>query len=328
MHAPGDDTVKGKDAMDSQLRKAYRNALRKAWEDGRLSYDERSILEQITGDLPIPEETLADIEAREYLRFRWKEYENSPLQYRMEVLNRLLEFDGDNDFLWMKKGSIELITDDLDSAVISLDRALELDPKSPESWFWKGVALTKQGDLGAAVDCFEKAVEQDPDHLLSWLMLGRVERKLGNLEKSRACLTRAVEGNPEHPGGYIERAQTLMEMGEDGAQEDLERALELAPDNEKASILLGKMGAGGVSAEADEDLWEEERETGPEEEETTEEEEEETAEPEEAEAPEEEEEETEMEEEALEEEEEEEAEPEEEEAPVEEEEETEMEEEG
>ena len=37
--------------LDKNLLNAYRNALRKAWEDGRVSLEERTILEQFTGDL-------------------------------------------------------------------------------------------------------------------------------------------------------------------------------------------------------------------------------------------------------------------------------------
>ena len=49
----------GEENIDSNILNAYRNALRKAWEDGRVSIEERTILQQFKGDLPIPEEILS-----------------------------------------------------------------------------------------------------------------------------------------------------------------------------------------------------------------------------------------------------------------------------
>jgi tetratricopeptide (TPR) repeat protein len=214
---------------------AYRNALRKAWEDGRISYDERSLIKQFTEDLPLPKEVLSMIEAREYLRFRWNEYETSSYEHQMKVVEKLLDIDEENLFLWMKKGSLLFRRGEIDNAIGALDRGLELDPTSHETWFWKGSAFVNKGDLGAAQDCFEKALEQDPDHTLSWLMLGRVERRQGNLEKAKACSTRAIECCPDHPMGYVERALTLLELGsKEEARLDLEKALDMDPLNEIA----------------------------------------------------------------------------------------------
>ena len=85
---PGDDLLKKRSRDDITLQKAYKNALRKAWDDGRLSEDERSILEQFQDDLPLPDETLALLEAREYLRFRYKEYETSPYEHQLGIIEK------------------------------------------------------------------------------------------------------------------------------------------------------------------------------------------------------------------------------------------------
>jgi len=96
----------GEENIDNNILNAYRNALRKAWEDGRVSIEERTILQQFKGDLPIPEETLSLIEAREYFRYRWSDYETSPLDLQLKVLDEALEVDPDNDFLWAEKGAV------------------------------------------------------------------------------------------------------------------------------------------------------------------------------------------------------------------------------
>ncbi len=249
----------GEDESIIQLEKAYRNALRKAWEDGRISYDERSLIKQFTDDLPLPKEVLSVIEAREYLRFRWKEYETSSYDHQMNVVEKLLDIDEENPFLWMKKGSLQFLMGDMHVAFEALDRGLELDPTSHEAWFWKGSAFVNEGDLGVAQDCFEKALEQDPDHTLSWLMLGRVERRQGNLEKAKACSTRAIECCPEHPIGYVERALTLLEIGsKEEARLDLEKVLDIDPLNEIALTYMKE--EIGPRPGDDEDLWEEETE--------------------------------------------------------------------
>ncbi len=250
---------KGENESTLPLERAYRNVLRKAWEDGRISYDERSLIRQFTDDLPLPKEVLSIIEAREYLRFRWKEYETSSYEYQMKVVEKLLGIDEENPFLWMKKGSLLFRMGEMDSASEALDKGLELDPTSHETWFWKGSAFVNKGDQGAAQDCFEKALEQDPDHTISWLMLGRVERRQGNLEKAKACSTRAIECCPEHPMGYVERALTLLEIGsKEEARLDLEKALDIDPLNEIALTYMKE--EIGPRPGDDEDLWEEDTE--------------------------------------------------------------------
>ncbi len=220
------------DGDDISVVKAFRNALRKAWEDGRISYDERNVITQFSDGLPISPEKVSELEAREYLRYRWREYETTPYDQQLALIDKALTIDHENDFLWMKKGSLQYLMGDVEGGLGSLERSLELDPHSDEAWFWKGIAYTTHGDTEAAMDCFERALEAEPDQTLSWVMLSRLERKKGNLEKSRACATRAVESFPEHPIGFIERALTHLSMARpEDAKDDVSMALERDPNN-------------------------------------------------------------------------------------------------
>ena len=276
------------DPLDSNLLKAYRNALRKAWQDGRISIDERAILEQFTGDLPIPEETLSLLEAREFFRYRWSEYETSSLKHQLKILEKAMKVDPENDFVWMKKGSIQFKSGDLPGAHLSLDHALELDPLSEDAWFWKGCVFVKEEEFEPAIDCFEKAVEQEPDHVLSWIMMTRVERKLGHHDKAKLCSKRAIECSPEIPAGYVELSRTLVGSGEmEDALEALEKALDLDPESQMANDLYRSIvqveeeeeEPGEEEVEPEEEEEEEEEEPGEEEVEPEEEEEEEEEEP-------------------------------------------------
>jgi len=242
-------TMVNLDGEDTDVVKAFRNALRKAWEDGRISYDERNIITQFSDGLPISQEKVSELEAREYLRYRWRDYETTPYDQQLILIEKGLAIDQDNDFLWMKKGSLQYLLGDVEGALGSLERSLELDPLSEEAWFWKGIAYTTHGDIEAAMDCFERAVEQDPDQTLSWVMLSRLERKQGDLEKSRACATRAVESFPEHPIGFIERALTHLSMvRSDDAENDVKMALERDPNSGMALEIKARIEEGKAPA--------------------------------------------------------------------------------
>ncbi|MCU0799618.1 MAG: tetratricopeptide repeat protein [Candidatus Thermoplasmatota archaeon] len=243
------------DGDDTGVVKAFRNALRKAWEDGRISYDERNIITQFSDGLPISQEKISELEAREYLRYRWREYETTPYDQQLSLIEKGIVIDQENDFLWMKKGSLQYLMGDVEGALGSLERSLELDPLSEEAWFWKGIAYTTHGDPEAATDCFERAVEEDPDQTLSWVMLSRLERRQGNLEKSRACATRAIESFPEHPVGFIERALTHLSMVRpDDAENDVKMALERDPNSGKALEIKARIDEGVKAPVVQEDV--------------------------------------------------------------------------
>ncbi|MGA1849198.1 MAG: tetratricopeptide repeat protein, partial [Thermoplasmatota archaeon] len=252
--------MNGENSIDPNLLKAYRNALRKAWEDGRISFEEREILEQFRDEILIPEETLSVLEAREFFRYKWQEYETSPLDLQLKMIEKALEIDDENEFLWMKKGAIYYKMGKEKKALSSLDKALTLDPTSVDSWFWKGSVLAMAGDMEGSTDCFEKAVEQDPDHTFSWLMLSRVERSSENFMKSRICSKRAIDIDPEMPMGYIEEALTLIEMGEiDEALLSLQSVLEMDPQNYYAKYKIEEILSERepVKVEAEEEIEEE-----------------------------------------------------------------------
>src|SRR5512139_3637909 len=81
----------------------YRRALRKAWEDGRITPDERGILSELSPGME--PEGVDRIEAREYFRHRWKYYIDSPPDYRLSILDSAAEFDPDNEMIWSERSA-------------------------------------------------------------------------------------------------------------------------------------------------------------------------------------------------------------------------------
>jgi tetratricopeptide (TPR) repeat protein len=220
----------------------YRRALRKAWEDGGITSDERGILSELTPG--IEPEGVERIEAREYFRRRWREYSDSPPGQRLSILESAVGFDPDNDFLWSERSAALYQLGKLEETLVSADRCLSLSSGSSDAWFWKGSVHVRNGLLQDAAECFEDALEIDPDNELAWLMLGWTERARGDLSKAKACYDRVLDLCPDLSLGYIERGLTLVKAGDLGsAQSDLMRALDLDPGNPRASALLRSMGA-------------------------------------------------------------------------------------
>ncbi|MDG6225181.1 MAG: tetratricopeptide repeat protein, partial [Candidatus Thermoplasmatota archaeon] len=249
----------------------YRSALRKAWEDGRITHDERSILLEFQPS--IGSDQVDKIEAREYFRNRWKEYSTSPDAYKLKILESALEFDPENDHLWSQKAIVLFNIGDLDSALSSADKALDLCSGSMEAWFWKGSILIRLGRYDDAVDCFEEVLEIDPDHTLGWLMLGWSERSRGAHDKAKACYSRVIELCPKLALGYVERGISFIRTGDlESAQIDLLSALDIEPENERAKNILRSMGADLPEEAVEEEVPEEEPEEAEEEPEEAEEE--------------------------------------------------------
>jgi tetratricopeptide (TPR) repeat protein len=220
----------------------YRRALKKAWEDGRITSDERGILSELSAG--IEPEGVDRIEAREYFRRRWKEYSDSPPEQRLSMLETAVSFDPENDFLWSERSAALYQLGKLEEALVSADRCLSLSSGSSDAWFWKGSIHVRRGLLQEAAECFEDALEIDQDNELAWLMLGWTERAKGDLSKAKACYDRVLDLCPELSLGYVERGLTFVKAGDlESAQSDLMRALDLDPGNPRASDLLRSMGA-------------------------------------------------------------------------------------
>jgi serine/threonine protein kinase/TolA-binding protein len=139
--------------------------------------------------------------------------------------------------------SVEVKDEDPERARDILLRAIEASPDSVQAHARLGALLVGMGDMDGAARAYEKATELDPTSPDAFFNLGYVYARSKAYEKAEAMYARAVELEPE----YVDEALSNLAVVQDllGKQEEsvanLERALELNPDNELAKRYLKRI---------------------------------------------------------------------------------------
>jgi tetratricopeptide (TPR) repeat protein len=126
--------------------------------------------------------------------------------------------------------------------------ALALSPDEPDTLYSLGQLFQTRGDSSKAFDYFERVLAANPDHLGSLYALGRAAAISGkNLDRGIECLQRFLTDEPAHDQPAHTFAHWRMGMifehkGDEGrAKRAYESALELDPDNGRASKALRKL---------------------------------------------------------------------------------------
>jgi TolB-like protein/Tfp pilus assembly protein PilF len=115
------------------------------------------------------------------------------------------------------------------------------------------LARRTEADYRKAIESYTQAIELDPRFALAWSELSRAWTDLGNyfLEgapkqeahaKARAAADRALTISPELAAAHIARGHLLQIVDLDwrGAEAELRRAMELAPNNGEAKFYFGQ----------------------------------------------------------------------------------------
>ncbi len=142
----------------------------------------------------------------------------------LKVLRRAVEKMGKNDN---------------DGALADANRAIELDPKLEKAWVIRGTLRQRTDEPGAIAD-FERAVALDPKDGLVWGTLATIYHDHKEYDRALAAATKAIEAGDPLPGGYQVRAESRKRRGDSkGAIEDFTAALALDPKHTPALIGRG-----------------------------------------------------------------------------------------
>jgi predicted Zn-dependent protease len=141
----------------------------------------------------------------------------------------------------LEKGRAFLAAGNLDKARVEFRNALQIAPTDSEARFENGVVDEKLGNPREAAQFYQAAIDTDADNIAARAALGRLYLFGGEPEKSLETIKPSIDKHPDDASLLTVRAAADVQLKNlDGALNDAERAVQLAPDNEDAiSVLAG-----------------------------------------------------------------------------------------
>jgi len=115
--------------------------------------------------------------------------------------------------------------------------------------------------LEEGVAQLQAALEREPQRLEGWVLLARSQAELGRLDDAAATWARTLQLAPQNPQLLVEAAQARAQaqgqfLFDDTSAQWLQQAHDFAPDNERATWLLGVVKHQRGEAEHAVRLWE------------------------------------------------------------------------
>jgi len=104
---------------------SYIRLLRKALTDGKVSLDERGLLDQLTMDLHLDRSYFKKLESWEYFRFRYLRLGDVDPKIKHNILNDVMEKDPENPYAPLYKGVLLYTEGALEEALEFFQKSLE-----------------------------------------------------------------------------------------------------------------------------------------------------------------------------------------------------------
>jgi len=157
-------------------------------------------------------------------------------QYPEAILSfsRALVLRNDLVDAYLFRGRANAVSGHLDLAVQDFSKVIQLRPQGAEAFVERATARLNQEDYpGVIADC-EEALKRDPRIALAYSLRGRALSQEGSPERALEDLNRAVELAPDH-ANYFQRAATYQQLGQHKlALADLDEVIALKPDGPQA----------------------------------------------------------------------------------------------
>ncbi len=170
--------------------------------------------------------------------------ENALIQGNLEkaktLYTKLAEIDPNNPATLFALAQLEAKSGDLDNAVSHARKAYELDPSEIDAAILLARLYSAKGMIDEAIGIYRKIAEAQPDDEEIILMLSGLLIVKKDFEQAHAVIEKFVEYNSNSAMGHYQRARiNLVQDKCAEAKPDLEKALELDKQFDKAEIALG-----------------------------------------------------------------------------------------
>jgi len=149
----------------------------------------------------------------------------------MELLNRAIDYDKSNPWLFMHRGRAHSLSNNPTAAMGDYKRAIAIDPYSPQAFYFRGLLYNSIESWDAAIVDFNASISLDLNFEWSYVRRGIARREIGKFVLSLRDFDRAALLNPENPQTFNEKGLTYHRMKlYKNAIDDFTRATRIAPD--------------------------------------------------------------------------------------------------
>ncbi|MCH2112676.1 MAG: sulfatase-like hydrolase/transferase, partial [Planctomycetes bacterium] len=136
---------------------------------------------------------------------------NADLGAASKAYLRALEIDPQASSAWLGLGRVQMITQDLDGAQVSLTEARRWDASSAEAWFASGIVALKAGLGAEAAAFFEGALERKPEHPGALVNLANMHFQNNRVEEAERLYQKALISRPGHLQASLNYSTLLLE---------------------------------------------------------------------------------------------------------------------
>jgi len=126
-------------------------------------------------------------------------------------------------------------------AIPALEVALKSEPDNAVAHYHLGIAFSQVGNLGRAESEWREAVRLRPNMVEAQRALAQVAQSKGDFDQLRERAEQLISTEPASPEGYILRATARLSRDRVGGEADLQKAIELAPQNPIGYSRLGSL---------------------------------------------------------------------------------------
>ncbi len=135
----------------------------------------------------------------------------------------------------MAKGRQYLTDGNFEKARVEFRNALQIAPNDSDARYYNGVVDEKLGNLREAAQYYQGAIDANGDNTIARGSLGRLFVVSGSPESALETVKPSLLTHPDDPELLTVRAAARVQLKDpDGARQDAERAVQLAPHNEDA----------------------------------------------------------------------------------------------
>src|SRR3984885_2459960 len=139
----------------------------------------------------------------------------------------------------VEKGQAFLAANNFGKAGIEFRNALKIAPNASEARYENGLVDEKLGNPREAAQFYQGAIDVNADNVLARIALGRLYLFGGAPAKAMTTIKPSLDKHPSDAALLTVRAAARVQLKDsDGALQDAERAVQLAPNSEDAVAVL------------------------------------------------------------------------------------------